>query len=142
MKKLVSLVLVLALALGLVSFAIADDVVEINLTRALFNIAAPDEAQVKKVEAAINEYIADKINVKVNITEISSGEYTEKVNKALANAGEINLLWTASWEAVIGTNDLVPLKAVYDLTDLLPGTKLYESMDAGQWAASSYGGKN
>jgi len=142
MKKLVSLLLVLALVLGIMSFASAEGPVEINLTRANFNMPALDEAQIKKVEAAINEYIADKINVKVNITEITSGEYTEKVNKALANAGEINLLWTASWEAVIGTNDLVPLKAVYDLTDLLPGTALYESMDAGQWAASSYNGRN
>ncbi|MCR5567326.1 MAG: ABC transporter substrate-binding protein [Clostridiales bacterium] len=141
MKKLISLVLVLALALSIVSFASAEDKVTINLTRCTFNLV-PDEDQVKKVEAAINEYIADKINVEVKITEISSGEYTEKVNKALANAGEINLLWTASWEAVIGTNDLVPLKAVYDITDLLPGTALYESMAEGQWAASSYNGRN
>ena len=138
MKKLISLVLVLALALSIVSFASADEKVTINLTRCLFNLATPDEDQVKKVEAAINEYIADKINVEVKLTEISSGEYQEKVNKALANPGEINLLWTASWEAVIGTNDLVPLKAVYDITDLLPGTALYESMAEGQWAASSY----
>ncbi len=142
MKKLISLVLVLALALGIVSFASAEDVVEINLTRACFNMAAVDEDQVKKVEDAINAYIADKINVKVHIREIQSGEYTEKVKNSLANAGEINLLWTASWEAVIGTNDLVPQEAVYDLTELLPGTKLYESMAEGQWAASSYDGKN
>ena len=31
-------------------------------------------------------------------------------------------MWTASWESVIGTNDLVPQKAVYDLTDLIQGT--------------------
>ena len=53
----------------------------------------------------------------------------------------MNLLWTASWESTIGTNDLVPNNAVYDLTDLLPGTPLYSSMDEGQWEATKYDGK-
>lgn len=121
--------------------AASGDVVTINVTRALFNLATPDSEQVKKVETAINEYIKDKINVQINLTEYGSGEYTDKANLALAN-NEINLLWTASWEATIGTNDLVPNNAVYDLTDLLPGTPLYESMDAGQWEATKYNGKN
>ena len=118
-----------------------DEPVTINLTRCTFNLATPDSAQVKKVEDAINAYIADKINVKINLTDIGSGEYGDKVNLALAN-NEINLLWTASWEAVIGTNDLVPKNAVYDITELLPGTPLYESMAEGQWEATKYNGKN
>jgi len=113
----------------------------INVYRALFNNASPDEAQVKKVEDAINAYIADKIDVEISLKEVGSGEYTEKANLALQGK-EINLLWTASWESTIGTNDLVPLNAVYDITDLLPGTDLYNSMDAGQWEASKYNGKN
>ena len=117
------------------------DKVHINVYRALFNLASPDDATVKEVEDAINAYIADKINVEISLKEVGSGEYTEKANLALQNK-EINLLWTASWESVIGTNDLVPLNAVYDITDLLPGTDLYNSMDAGQWEASKYNGKN
>lgn len=119
----------------------SGDMVTINLTRATFNLATPDSAQVQKVQDAINEYIADKINVQINLTDIGSGEYTDKANLALAN-NEINLLWTASWEAVIGTNDLVSQNAVYDLTDLLPGTDLYNSMDESQWEATKYNGKN
>ena len=118
----------------------AGEPVEINLTRASFNVV-PDAEQVQKVQDAINEYIADKINVQVNISDINSGEYTDKANLALQN-GEINLLWTASWEATIGTNDLVPAGAVYDITDLLPGTPLYDSMDAGQWEAAKYDGRS
>ncbi len=120
---------------------VSGDKVEINVTRATFNLATPDSAQVQKVEDAINEYIADKINVKINLTDIGSGEYTDKANLALGN-NEINLLWTASWESTIGTNDLVPKNAVYDITDLLPGTPLYDSMDAGQWEATKYNGRN
>ena len=119
----------------------ADGKVNINLYRCTFNLANPDTEQDKKVEDAINDYIADKINVHVTMTDIGSGEYQEKANLALAN-NEINLLWTASWEATIGTNDLVPKNAVYDLTDLLKGTDLYNSMDEGQWEATKYDGKN
>lgn len=142
MKKLISLVLVLALALGVVSFASAEDKVVINLTRDCFNLGGgTDQEQLKKVQDAINAYIADKINVEVHITEYSSGEYAEKANLALAN-NEINLLWTASWMGTIGTNDLVPKNAVKDITDLLPGTALYGSMAEGQWEATKYNGKN
>ncbi|MCR5509676.1 MAG: ABC transporter substrate-binding protein [Lachnospiraceae bacterium] len=121
--------------------AASGDTVEISVYRCTFNLASPDEAQVQKVQDAINDYIKDKINVQIKLTDIGSGEYTEKANLALAS-NEINLLWTASWEGTIGTNDLVPANAVYDLTDLLPGTDLYASMDEGQWEASKYDGKN
>ena len=120
--------------------AAAGDAVTINLYRCSFNVANPDSAQVKKVQDAINEYIKDKINVQINLTDIGSGEYTEKANLALAN-NEINLLWTASWEGTIGTNDLYPQKAVYDLTDLVEGSTLYGSMAEGQWEAAKYDGK-
>lgn len=116
------------------------DYVTINVTRATFNLATPDSAQVQKVQDAINDYIKDKINVQIKLTDIGSGEYTDKANTSLA-ANEINLLWTASWESTIGTNDLVPNNAVYDLTDLIQGTDLYKSMDEGQWEATKYDGK-
>lgn len=140
-KKALSMILAAAMVVPGAVVVSAEEPVTINLTRCTFNLATPDSEQVKKVEAAINDYIADKINVKINLTDIGSGEYTDKANLALAN-NEINLLWTASWEAVIGTNDLVPANAVYDITDLLPGTPLYESMDEGQWEATKYNGKN
>ena len=120
--------------------AASGDKVHINVYRATFNLANPDTDQVKKVETAINDYIADKINVEISLTDVGSGEYTDKANLALAN-NEINLLWTASWESTIGTNDLVPQNAVYDLTDILPGTPLYNSMAEGQWEATKYDGK-
>ena len=121
----------------------ADGTVTIKVYRPVFNIAGgSDSAQVKKVEDAVNAYLKEKnLGVQVQVTEISSDEYTEKANLALGN-NEINLLWTASWEGTIGTNDLVPKKAVKDITELLKGSTLYGSMDAGQWEASKYDGKN
>lgn len=114
--------------------------VTINVMRASFNLATPDTEQIQKVENAINAYIKDKIDVQIHLTDAGSGEYTGKANTSLA-ANEINLLWTASWEPTIGTNDLVQNNAVYDLTDLIPGTTLYNSMDEGQWESAKYDGK-
>ncbi len=121
--------------------ASSGEVVTINLTRCTFNLGATNTEQDKKVEDAINAYIADKIPVQIHMTDISSSEYTDKANLSLAN-NEINLLWTASWEPTIGTNDLVATGAVYDITDLLAGSTLYDSMAEGQWEATKYDGKN
>ena len=141
MKKLISLVLVLCMALSVAAVASAEDVVEIRVVRDTFNLPTVNEEQVQKVEDAINAYIADKINVKIDLVEYANGEYIDKANMDLVNK-DVDLLWTASWMGTIGTNDLVPVNAVYDITDLLPGTKLYESMAAGQWEATKYNGRN
>ena len=98
--------------------AASGDVVNINIYRASYNVAQPDSAEVKAVQDAINEYIADKINVQVTINDIPSDEYADKANLALAN-NEINLLWTASWMGTIGTNDL------YRLTQLMTSQIFY-----------------
>lgn len=144
MKKLLACLLAAAMVVSLCACkgnGGSGKMTEINVYRACFNLGTTDSARTKEVQDAINAYIADKINVKINLTDIGSNEYTEKANLALNNK-EINLLWTASWESTIGTKDLYAAKAVYDITDLLPGTPLYNSMDATQWEASKYGGKN
>lgn len=140
MKKLVSLVLALCLLLSVAAVASAEDKVTINVWRKCFNLAQPDQDQVKKVQDAINAYIADKGNVQIVLTDIA-GEYEDQAKLALAN-NEIDILWTASWESIIGTNDLVPANAVADITDYLPGTALYGSMAEGQWEATKYNGRN
>jgi putative aldouronate transport system substrate-binding protein len=117
-----------------------DGKVVIDVYRRTFNLGAVDDAQVAKVQDAINAYIADKINVQIVLHDIAS-EYEDKANLAINNK-EVDLLWTASWESTIGTNDLFAANAVYDLTDLLPGSALYGSMDEGQWEAAKYDGKS
>ena len=140
MKKLVSLVLALCLLLSVMAVASAEDKVTINVWRKCFNLAQPDQDQVKKVQDAINAYLADKSNVQIVLTDIA-GEYEDPAKLALAN-NELDILWTASWESIIGTNDLVPANAVADITDYLPGTALYGSMAEGQWEATKYNGRN
>lgn len=118
-----------------------DEVVTINLTRCTFNLWETDPEQVQKVEDAINAYIDGKINVQINLTDLGSGEYFDEVAESLAD-NDVNLFWTADWAYTIGTDDLVSGNDVYDITDLLPRTRLYNVMDERQWEASKYNGSN
>ncbi len=103
------------------------------------NVADEEEAQI--ITDTINDYIADKINVEIELVEISGGDYQDKANLALAN-GEINLFWAASWMGAVSCDSLVQSNAVYDITDLLPGTALYDSMPESVWEASRYFGRD
>lgn len=121
--------------------AAADKMVTISIYRPSFNIAAPQDAEVKAVQDAINAYIGDKINVQVEIHDIGSGEYTDKANLALAG-GQVDLFFTANWMQTIKTDDVVKQNAVYDLTELLPQYGIYTAIPEWVWGASSFDGKN
>lgn len=60
------------------AFASDSEPVTIKVTRACFNLANPDSEQVKKVQDAINEYIKDKINVQIELTDIGSGNIPKR----------------------------------------------------------------
>lgn len=135
--------LLLSWMLVLSSFlsAQADEPVVIHLTRACFNLPSPDQAQVQKVEDAINARLKERINVEIRLTDVGSDNYYQYVRESL-NRGEINLLWTASWESDINPNVLVAQGEVYDITDLLPGTALYASMSESQWEDTRFQDRN
>ena len=119
----------------------AEGKTKIVIYRTLYNRNAVDDAQVKKVEDAMNARLEELgSNVVIEIHEIHNSEYADKANLALANK-EMNLLWNASWWGTIGTNDIWRANGAYDITDLLPGTTLWESMPEGYWEASKYDGK-
>lgn len=141
-KRVIALLLTAVLAVSMFA-GCGSSKTTIRLTRAVFNLAQSDQAQVAKVEKAINDYLKSLgKDYEVAITEIGSGEYVEKAGANMA-AGEIDLLWTASWESgKINTTNLVKNGDVKDLTDLLKGTVVYGSMGAGQWEATKYDGKN
>ncbi len=148
MKKVFKRVLAAALiATMVISLAACGDnskddgKVTINVFRDTFNLANADTKEVKAVEDAINAYIADKIDVKITLTDIGSGEYKDKAQLALKN-NEINLLWTASWMELVGCDDVYKDNSVYDISTLLKGSTLYNSIPESIWAASRYDGKD
>ncbi len=142
-KRVLAVLLVMAMVAAMLT-GCGGGKTKINIVRACFNLeAGADEAQVKKVQDAINAYLTEKgFDFEVAIREIGSGEYEEKAGNAVANK-EVNLLWTASWEGgKIKTSALVSNDMVYDISELLKDSTLYKSMDAGQWEATKFDGKN
>ncbi len=122
--------------------AASGDKTKIVIYRCLYNRNAVSDSQVKKVQDAMNARL-DELgeNIEIEIHEIHNSEYSDKVTLALAN-NEINLLWNAHWwGGGIGCKDLWKANAAYDVTDLLPGTKLWDSMPEGVWEASKFDGK-
>lgn len=115
--------------------------VKISLWRPQFLLGTVDDSQVKEVEDAINAYISDKINVEISITEIPRSEYIDKANLAIAN-NEMTMLWTCNWFTTIMTDDLVRQNALYDLTDVIKGSTLYDTMPESIWQASRYDGRD
>ena len=114
---------------------------KITWYRDCFNVPTPDEDQVKAVEKAINEYIDGKIDVEVELHDISSAEYGDKINLAIVG-GEADLFFEANWLPVINCDDLVKQNAAYDITELIKDTPLYTSMPDWVWGSSAYDGKN
>lgn len=119
---------------------VEDGKTVIRIVRDCGNLAQSDDKEVKKVQDAINDYIADKIDVKIELKEIPSGEYIDKVNLALGN-NEFDMFWTASWRGAIGCSSLVKGNGVYDLTDLVKNSDLYQTMPENVWEASAFDGK-
>ena len=113
----------------------------ISIYRCTFNLASPDAEEVLKVENAINEYLEKKgADYAIKLNDIGSKDYTGKTDYAIKE-GKANLVWTASWESIIGTNDLWKEKAAYDITNLIKGTELEKALPDWVWEASAYDGK-
>lgn len=110
--------------------------------RAAYNVADPDPDEEAKVQDAINQYLLENgHNEQVEIHDINNAEYGDKANMAWNN-GEVDILWTANWWQTIGTDDLYKNNSVLDITDLLPGTDLYNAIPESYWAGCRYDGRD
>ncbi len=83
MRKILSLVLALAMLLGMCSFAAADDIVTLE-----WYVLEGSAASNQMVWDAINEYMAEKIGVKINFHYILGDEYTSKMSPMMMNGAK------------------------------------------------------
>lgn len=67
---------------------------EVTLSLTFPGTAPKDE---KKVEEAINAYLKDKINAKIDLNVIDWGQWDNKINLAIAGREPMDILFTASW---------------------------------------------
>ena len=87
MRKILSLVLALAMMLGMCSFASADE--PVTLEWYVLEGSAPGN---QMVWDAINEYLIEKINVKINFHYILADEYTSKMQPMLMSGQKLDIV--------------------------------------------------
>lgn len=95
MRKLVTLLLALAMVLSLVSVAVADE----PYTLDIYWVGNGDNEPVRAgVEAAINEYIEPLIGANVSFHIVGWGDWNDKAINALQSGEKMDLIFTADWE--------------------------------------------
>ena len=95
MKKFLALFLALAMMLGCVGFASADELPVITIMFHGSNVS--DDTAVLE---AVNAYIADKVGAKLEVVWGTWGDFDQKATDALLMADEtIDMVFTCSWSA-------------------------------------------
>ncbi|MCR4884721.1 MAG: ABC transporter substrate-binding protein [Clostridiales bacterium] len=93
MKKILALILTLALVLSVCSFAVADDLPTITIMFHGSNVS-DDSAVLEKV----NEYIADKVGAKLEVIWGTWGDFDLKaVNTLTSGDSDVDIIFTSSW---------------------------------------------
>ncbi len=93
MKRFLALFLSLAMLLGCVSFAAADELPTITLMLHGSNVS--DD---KAVLEAVNEYIKDKVGAKLEVIWGTWGDFDDKASNALLEADQsVDMVFTCSW---------------------------------------------
>lgn len=95
MKKLLSLVLALAMILSVAGFAFAEDLPTITIMFHGSNVT--DDTAVLE---AVNAYIADKVGAKLEVVWGTWGDFDDKATNALLSGDTgIDMVFTCSWSA-------------------------------------------
>ena len=95
MKKILALVLALAMMLSMASFAMAEDLPTITIMFHGSNVA--DDTAVLE---AVNEYIADKVGAKLDVIWGTWGDFDDKSTNAIMSGDDsVDMYFTCSWSS-------------------------------------------
>ena len=95
MRKLVTLLLAVAMVLSLLTVAVAEE----PYTLDIYWVGNGDNEAVRAgVEAAVNEYIEPLIGANVSYHIIGWGDWNDKAINALQSGEKMDLIFTADWE--------------------------------------------
>ena len=95
MRKLVTLLLAVAMVLAMLTVAVAEE----PYTLDIYWVGNGDNEAVRAgVEAAVNEYIEPLIGAKVSYHIIGWGDWNDKAINALQSGEKMDLIFTADWE--------------------------------------------
>ncbi|WP_169091209.1 ABC transporter substrate-binding protein [Paenibacillus sp. PL91] len=103
-------------------------------------IGSPQKDE-EEVEAAMNTYLIDKINAKIDLMPIDWGPWDDKINLMVASREKIDLLFTAQWNKHAVN---VSKGAFLEIDELLEqyGQGILQSLDPIFLAGAKIDGKN
>ena len=135
MRKLVSVLLAVALLAGMLPAALASE----PYTLDIYWVGNADSPEVRAVvEDAVNEYIGPLIGAHVSFHIVPWDDWKAEVvdvltDKESRKSAKMDLVFTADWEYY---SDLVEAKALYPLDDLLDrdGQEILASLPEGFWS--------
>lgn len=142
-KRIVSAGCAVTMAAGLLSGcgsseknANGDEVVEL-----VWYQVGDTQKDAQMVIDKVNEYIVDKIGVKLKVNYVGWGDYNQKMQVIINTGDKWDMCFTSSW-----TNDYlqnVTKGAFLDLDDLLKkeGKGVYDAVDPKFWDAAKVDGK-
>ncbi|MBP3965674.1 ABC transporter substrate-binding protein [Paenibacillus lignilyticus] len=95
----------------------------------------------QEVEAAVNEYLKDKINAKLDLMPIDWGSWDSKINLMISSSQPADIIFTAAWN---GFTVNVGKGAFLDLTDLIDeyGKDMKAVMNPAFLSGSKVNGRN
>ena len=125
MKRLVSILLVVLMVVGVCACS-KDTAQEGDIPTLVWYVTGESQPDQKMVMDAANEILVEKIGAKLEMRYISDGSYLEKMRMIMAAREEFDLCFTG-YNNPYG--DAVLNGALYDITDLLEGSVLYDELD-------------
>ncbi|NIK76365.1 putative aldouronate transport system substrate-binding protein [Paenibacillus castaneae] len=99
------------------------------------------QADEKKIEAALNKILTEKINATIDLRPIDWGAWDDKINLMVASSEAVDIVFTAQWN---GHAKYVAKGAFIDLGELLNeyGQGIKDSLDPAFLEGAKINGKN
>jgi putative aldouronate transport system substrate-binding protein len=125
--------------------AATTDLKEVTLSITLPGTTPKDEV---KVEEALNAYLKDKLNTKIDLVFVDWGQWDNKINLAIAGREPMDILFTAAWNGHANNVAKKAFLAVNDPNgpkgDLLAqyGQGILETLPAAYLAGAKISGLN
>ena len=125
MKRIISILLVLVMALGMCACSRGTGK-DGDIPTLVWYVPGEIQPDQQSVFDAMNEILVEKLGAKIDVRFISDGSFQEKMRMMMAAREKFDLCFT-------GYNNpyktAVENGALYDITDLIEGSVLYEQLD-------------
>lgn len=125
MRKIISVLLVVLMAVGMCACS-SETAKNGDIPTLVWYVPGEVQADQQAVFDAMNEILVEKLGAKIDIRFISEGAFNEKLRMMMVAREEFDLCFTGYCNPYV---DAVQNGGLYDITDFLKDSPLYEQLD-------------